>query len=117
VKIDYLGYIIEPALAYSNPDRGWRAGVIISRQDSALSRSFDAFGVHADEASAKSAALMYAQNLILGHLNDLSGQLGCLDIGLAAGLSDAADRDALQPHRYDGTHLAEAIKSTPAQGT
>ena len=106
MQIDYLGYIIEPVLAYSDLDRGWRACVIISRQDSALSRSFDAFGLHADEGSAKSAALMYAQNLILGHLNALSGQLACLDEGLSAGLSGA--KHTAQPHRYEGTHLVEA---------
>lgn len=110
MKIDYLGYIVEPAAALSESENGWRANVIIWRQGATKSLSFDAFGVHANEASAKNAALMYAQNLILGHLNDLTYQLAGLDEDLAEGLSGATAKDAAALHRYDGTHLADVLK-------
>lgn len=110
MKIDYLGYIVEPAAALSESENGWRANVIIWRQGATRSLSFDAFGVHANEASAKNAALMYAQNLILGHLNDLTYQLAALDEDLTEGLAGAKKKEAAPLHRYGGTHLADVLK-------
>ncbi|MDB5414470.1 MAG: hypothetical protein JWR10_2805 [Rubritepida sp.] len=87
MQLDYVGYLIEPICTFDDAMRYWNAAVLVTRQGGAASVRFQAARGHATEANAWNAALMHAQNLILGHVNGGSHSLAQLDVAGSSGFS------------------------------
>jgi len=86
MKIDYLGYLIEPSSSYSEASGRWVGTVTIMRDAGDRSLPFEARGSYSTEASAVTAALMLAQHLILEHKRLRSKAMRGLDADETAGI-------------------------------